>query len=42
MNFVNEKNSRHNFCTALFSPFGYLLVDLFTNFWLDLSNVSSE
>lgn len=39
---VDEKDTRHDLSTALLTPFGNLLVDLFADFWLDFANVSGK
>ena len=42
VNLINEKHTRYNFGAAFFSPFGNLLVNLFSNFRLDLTDITSE
>jgi hypothetical protein len=42
MDFINEKYTRDYFSSSLFSPFSYLLIDLFSNFGLNFSNISSK
>jgi len=42
MDFINEEDTWYDLSTAFLSPFCNLLVNLFTNFWLDLTNVTSE
>lgn len=39
---VDEENTRHDFRSALLSPFSNFLIDLISNLRLNLSNVSSE
>jgi hypothetical protein len=39
---INEEDTWHNFGTAFFSPLSYLLIDLFSNLWLDFTNISSK
>jgi hypothetical protein len=42
MDLVNEEDTGHNFGTALFAPFSYLLVYLFSNLWLDFTNITGK
>jgi hypothetical protein len=42
VNLIDEKNTWNDFSSAFFSPFGYFLVDLFSDFWFDFTNVSGK
>ena len=42
MDFIDKQYSRHDFSAAFFSPFSNFLVDLLTNFWFNLTNVTCE
>ena len=42
MNFVNKENTRYNFSSTFFSPLSHLLVNLFSYFRLDFTNISSK
>jgi hypothetical protein len=42
MDLINEKNTRHNFSTALFSPLSNFLIDLLSDFGLDFTNITSK
>ena len=42
MDLINKEDTWHNFGTAFFSPLSYLLIDLFSNLWLDFTNISSK
>ena len=42
MDLIDEENTRYDFSTAFLSPFSYLLVNLLSDFWLDLTNISSK
>jgi hypothetical protein len=39
---IDEEDTWHNFGTAFFSPLSYLLIDLFSNLWLNFTNISSK
>ena len=39
---IDEEHTWNDFSSAFFSPFGHFLIDLFSNFWFDLTNVTSE
>ena len=42
MDLINEKDTWHDLSSSLFSPLGNFLIDLLSDLWLDLSNISSE
>ena len=42
MDLIDEEDTGHDLGTALFSPLSDLLIDLFTNFRLDLTDITSE
>ena len=42
MDLIDEEDTWHNFGTAFFSPLSYLLIDLFSNLWLNFTNISSK
>ena len=42
MDLVNEEDTGHNFGTALFAPFSYLLVYLLSNLRLDFTNITGK
>jgi len=42
VNLIDEKDTGYNLGSTFFPPFGYFLINLFSNFWFDLTNVSGE
>lgn len=42
VNFVDEKDTRHNFGSAFLTPLSHLLIDLLPHLGLNLANVTSE
>ena len=42
MDLIDEEDTRHDLGATLFSPLGNLLVNLFTDLGLNLTNVTSE
>jgi hypothetical protein len=42
MDLIDEQHTGHDLGATLLSPLGDLLVDLLSNLWLDLTNVSCE
>jgi len=42
MYLINEENTWDDLSSSFFSPFGDLLVNLFSDFWLDLTNITSK
>ena len=42
MDLINEENTWYDLCSPFFSPLSNLLVNLFTNFWLDFTDVTRE
>ena len=42
VNLIDEEDTRHDLSTAFLSPLGDLLVDLFSYFRLDLTDITSE
>jgi len=42
MDLIDEEDTWHDLSTSFFSPLGDLLVDLFTNFRLDFTDITRE
>jgi hypothetical protein len=42
MHLINEEDTWNDFSSSFFSPFGDFLVDLFSDFRLDFTNISGK
>ena len=42
MDLIDEEHTWHDLCTAFFSPLSHFLIDLLSNLWLDLTNITGK